>query len=145
MVFGFHVRSPLGASRFTDLRWQVLVLLVLAIFAAFVPKPAAAVPAFAIQTGQPCAACHVGAFGPQLKPYGRDFKLHGYVATDGQDHGPPLAMTMQQSFTHTEAPQRGLAARGFEPNDNMTFDFMALYYAGKIAPNTGGFIKGTYD
>ena len=46
--------------------------------------PALAVPAFAKQTGQPCAACHVGAFGPQLKPYGRDFKLHGYVASDGR-------------------------------------------------------------
>jgi hypothetical protein len=38
-----------------------------------------AVPAFAVQTSQPCAACHVGAFGPQLKPFGRDFKLHGNV------------------------------------------------------------------
>jgi hypothetical protein len=42
-----------------------------------VPSSAQAIPSFAAQTGQPCAACHVGAFGPQLKPYGRDFKLHG--------------------------------------------------------------------
>ena len=53
--------------------------------------PAQALPSFAIQTGQPCAACHIGAFGPQLNPYGRDFKLHGYVASDGNDHGLPLA------------------------------------------------------
>jgi hypothetical protein len=36
------------------------------------PDSAHAVPSFAQQTGQPCAACHVGAFGPQLKQYGRD-------------------------------------------------------------------------
>src|SRR5580704_14667817 len=132
MVFGFHVRSPLGASRFTDLRWQVLVLLVLAIFAAFVPMPAAAVPAFAIQTGQPCAACHVGAFGPQLKPFGRDFKLHGYVGNDGKDHGLPLALTARTSFTHTSVPQDGGAAPGFRPNDNAIIDVISMYYAGRI-------------
>src|ERR1700755_953184 len=137
MVFGFHVRSPLGASRFTDLRWQVLVLLVLAIFAAFVPKPAAAVPAFAIQTGQPCAACHVGAFGPQLKPYGRDFKLHGYVASDGQNHSLPLAMTTQTSFTHTQASQPGGAAPNFRPNDNAAIDQLSFYYAGQVTKEIG--------
>src|ERR1700719_3531566 len=69
--------------------------------ASIIPDPARALPSFAIQTGQPCAACHIGAFGPQLTPYGRDFKLHGYVASDGQDHGLPLAFTPQTSFTHT--------------------------------------------
>src|SRR5580658_10172450 len=65
------------------------------------PDSARAVPAFAEQTGQPCAACHVGAFGPQLKQYGRDFKLNGYVASDGKSHGPPVAVSNQLSFTHT--------------------------------------------
>lgn len=32
---------------------------------------AAAVPSFAVQTGQSCNACHVGGFGPQLIPFGR--------------------------------------------------------------------------
>jgi len=32
------------------------------------PRTAHAVPSFAAQTGQPCTACHVGAFGPQLTP-----------------------------------------------------------------------------
>jgi hypothetical protein len=81
-------------------------------------NPAIALPSFAIQTSQPCAACHVGAFGPQLTPYGRDFKLHGYVASDGKDHGLPLAWTTQSSFTHTLEPQPGGAAPGFRPNDN---------------------------
>lgn len=107
--------------------------------------PARAVPSFAIQTGQPCAACHVGAFGPQLKPYGRDFKLHGYVASDGKNHGLPLAMTTQFSFTHTAQPQAGGAAPGFRPNDNAAFDELSLYYAGRITPEVGAFIEFTYD
>src|SRR5438876_5603631 len=76
-------------------------LLLAAIFAISAGTPALAVPSFATQTGQPCAACHIGAFGPQLTPYGRDFKLHGYTASAGQDHGLPLAFTTQSSFTHT--------------------------------------------
>jgi hypothetical protein len=107
--------------------------------------PAHAVPSFAIQTGQPCAACHVGAFGPQLKPYGRDFKLHGYVASDGKDHGLPLAFTTQSSFTHTFAPQPGGAAPGFRPNDNVAIDQVSLYYAGRITPHVGAFIEFMYD
>src|SRR5215471_18955947 len=43
------------------------------------PRPAEAVPAFAEQTGQPCKACHVGGFGPELTPFGREFKLGGYT------------------------------------------------------------------
>src|SRR5450755_1409493 len=103
--------------------WGLRILPLVALLAASVTtRPAFAVPSFAIQTGQPCAACHIGAFGPQLTPYGRDFKLHGYVASDGKDHGLPLALTTQTSFTHTAAPQPGGAAPGFRPNDNFAFD-----------------------
>ncbi len=115
------------------------------LLAVALPDPAHAVPAFAVQTGQPCAACHVGAFGPQLKPFGRDFKLHGYVGNDGQDHGLPLATTARVSFTHTSAPQGDGAAPGFRPNDNSIIDAVSLYYAGKIAPQLGGFIELTYN
>jgi hypothetical protein len=108
-------------------------------------NPAIALPSFAIQTGQPCAACHIGAFGPQLTPYGRDFKLHGYVASDGKDHGLPLAFTAQASFTHTSASQDGGAAPGFRPNDNMALDQASLYWAGRITPEVGGFIEFMFD
>jgi len=117
----------------------------LLLFAGFVIGPARAVPSFAIQTGQPCAACHVGAFGPQLKPYGRDFKLHGYVASDGKDHGLPLAFTAQTGFTHTSTAQPGGAAPGFRPNDNVTLDQASIYYAGRITPQIGAFIELEYD
>jgi hypothetical protein len=109
------------------------------------PGVALAVPSFAEQTGQPCAACHVGAFGPQLKQYGRDFKLNGYVSNDGKPHGLPLAVSTQVSFTHTDAAQPGPAAPHFAANDNFAIDQTSLYYAGRIAPRVGGFVQITYD
>ena len=106
---------------------------------------ARAVPSFGAQTGQPCAACHVGAYGPQLKPFGRDFKLYGYVASDGKSHGLPVAVTAMASFTRTNAPQPGGAARWFAANDNAALDESSIYYAGRISEKVGGFIEVNYD
>src|SRR5437868_836544 len=122
-----------------------LIASIAGLLALLTNKAALAVPSFAIQTGQPCAACHIGAFGPQLTPYGRDFKLHGYVASDGKDHGLPLAVTTQASFTHTAQPQDGGAAPGFRDNDNFAIDQLSVYYAGQIAPKLGGFIELNFD
>jgi hypothetical protein len=56
---------------------KVLILMAIGICAL----PAAyALPSFARQTGQRCAACHVGGNWPQLTPWGRFFKLAGYTA-----------------------------------------------------------------
>ncbi len=40
-------------------------------------SPSRAVPSFARQTGMTCAACHT--VFPELTPFGREFKLNGYV------------------------------------------------------------------
>jgi hypothetical protein len=109
------------------------------------PDRAQAVPSFAEQTGQPCAACHVGAFGPQLTKFGRDFKLNGYTATDGKKHGWPLAVTTQLSFTHTNNDQPAAAAPHFATNDNVAVDQASVYYAGRIARGFGAFVQLTYD
>jgi hypothetical protein len=122
-------------------RAAVLSLLVYLVGA----KPAMAVPSFAAQTGQPCAACHVGAFGPQLRPFGRDFKLNGYTASDGKKHGVPIAATAYASFTHTAQGQPGGAARWFAANDNLALDQVSLYYAGAIDKHAGAFVQVTYD
>ena len=45
-----------------------------------VAPDADALPSYARQTGQRCAACHVGGNWPQLTPWGRFFKLAGYTA-----------------------------------------------------------------
>lgn len=114
-------------------------------FVALAPRQAIAVPSFAQQTGQPCVACHVGAFGPQLKQYGRDFKLNGYVSGDGVDHGLPIAATVQASFTHTNGPQSADPAPGFARNNNPALDQVSLYYGGRITPWLGALAQITYD
>ena len=50
-------------------------LLLIAMILILQRKPAHALPSFAAQTGQPCTACHIGGFGPQLTPLGRAFKI----------------------------------------------------------------------
>ena len=141
------VRNSRRCRPFTDRANRSYALLFLLAIAFFGLKPtgAQAVPSFAQQTGQPCAACHVGAFGPQLTRFGRDFKLNGYVAGDGKNHGLPLAVTTQLSFTHTNNDQPGPAAPHYAANNNFTIDQASLYYAGRIAPGFGGFIQVTYD
>ncbi|QOZ47229.1 cytochrome C [Bradyrhizobium sp. CCBAU 53340] len=125
--------------------WSLVASFAALLVVLTISQPARALPSFAVQTGQPCAACHIGAFGPQLTPYGRDFKLHGYVASDGNDHGLPLAFTTQFSFTHTAQPQDGGAAPGFKPNDNFAVDQLSLYYAGKVTSNLGAFVELNFD
>jgi hypothetical protein len=84
-----------------------------------------------------CEACHVGAFGPQLKPYGRDFKLFGYQNTDKMNHSPPLAVSVLTSFTHTDADQTPAPAPHFGPNDNATVDQVSVFYAGRAPMGFG--------
>jgi hypothetical protein len=106
--------------------------------------PAEAVPSFARQTGQPCATCHVGAFGPQLTQFGREFKMNGYVWNDGKSH-VPLAAMLEASLTHTSADQTGGAAPGFAPNDNPAIDQVSLFYGGQVWDSVGAFVQLTYD
>jgi hypothetical protein len=132
-------------TRFRNIARAGIASLAVSLFFLATNEAAFAVPSFAIQTGQPCAACHIGAFGPQLTPYGRDFKMHGYVASDGKDHGLPIAFTTQFSFTHTAQSQDGGAAPGFKPNDNFAIDQLSLYYAGQVTSKVGAFIEFNYD
>jgi hypothetical protein len=118
------------------------LMLVITAFSAFAPRPAEALPSYARQTGQQCAACHNGF--PELTPYGRLFKLNGYTFTGGTLNVPPIAAMAIGDFTHTRADQVGGAAPGFGVNDNFAFTG-SLFYGGKIADHLGAFIQGTYD
>jgi hypothetical protein len=110
-------------------------------------QPSRAVPSFAAQTGQPCSECHIGAFGPQLTPFGRAFKIGGYTQDGGQ--GPlakiPLAGFVLSSFAHTNAPQPQPAAPDFGRNNNVAVDQISLFFAGRISDYAGAFVQGTYD
>ncbi len=113
-------------------------------FAAFNLDGAIAMPSFSRQTGEECAACHVGGFGPQLTPHGRKFKLMGYTESDGKFHVPLSAMAVG-SWTHTAEDQAGGAGPHAGPNDNFAVDEVSAFLAGKIAGPVGAFIQVTYD
>jgi hypothetical protein len=105
-------------------------------------RPAAALPSYARQTGQQCAACHNGF--PELTPYGRLFKMNGYTFTGGTFFEPIAGMIITD-FTHTTKPQEGGAATHFGPNDNFALNTVSLFYGGKILDHLGAFVQGTYD
>lgn len=111
----------------------------------FSSAPAYAVPSFAQQTGQPCQACHVGAFGPQLKPYGRDFKLFGYQSSDNKSHELAIAFMVQSSLTHTNTDQTPPPAPHFSANDNFAVDQVSMFYAGRAPMGFGVFAQATYN
>ena len=102
-----------------------------------------AVPLFARQTGQTCAACHNGF--PELTPYGRLFKLNGYTFGGGQSNIPPISAMTVASFTHTQASQPGGAAPHFGDNNNPAIDFFSMFYGGVLLPHVGMFGQITYD
>ncbi len=72
--------------------------------ALFWPREAYAIPAFAAQTGERCSACHIGF--PQLTPYGRQFKLEGYIASGRFPTWKNFALMSQIGFTqlHDKVP-----------------------------------------
>jgi hypothetical protein len=139
-------------------RWTTAfgTLFVLALYA-----PAAqAVPSFARQTGMACAACHT--VYPELTPFGREFKLNGYVTdnlkqikgvtmerreTLSLNSLPPLSVMLQVSYTHTATalPDSAIAGALAKDGEILFPQQASLFYAGKIADNLGAFMQLTYD
>jgi hypothetical protein len=122
--------------------------------------PSWAVPSFARQTGMTCAACHT--IFPELTPFGREFKLNGYVLDNikqvtGIDTSnrstlalnilAPFSLMAQISYTHTGAalPDSSLAGALAKDGDVLFPQQVSFFYAGKIADELGAFIQLTYD
>ena len=106
-------------------------------------RPAAAVPAFAEQTGRNCAACHVGGFGPELTSFGREFKLGGYTLR--MHSSVPLSAMAITSWTHTKKDQDP-PPEHLNRNNNLVLDQASLFVAGGIGSHFGGFAQlVTYD
>jgi hypothetical protein len=95
---------------------------------------AQAIPAYARQTGNACADCHAGAYGPALTPYGMRFKLNGYTDTDGNGFKIPVAG--QLTATHS-VPTRG--------QDTTQLTEADIYIAGRVTDNIGGYVKVETD
>ena len=125
-------------------------------FSGFSPQ-SLAVPSFARQTGVACEGCHT--VFPELTPFGRSFKLNGYLmdnlpqvkgmTTDNKEALllnwlPPLSIMFQTSYTSTSKALPDPVG-GNSQNGQVLFPQQAsLFYAGRIAPNLGGFIQMTY-
>lgn len=124
------------------------------------PGSAQAVPSFARQTGMACEACHT--VFPELTPFGRRFKLNAYTVdnlpqvsgmtpsreqTLALNQLPPLSFMLQTSYTSTKGALPDSATSGaLAKNGQVLLPQQAsLFYAGKIAPNFGGFVQITYD
>jgi len=105
--------------------------------------PARALPSYARQTGQPCAACHT-AF-PELTPFGRRFKIGGYTLGGGDWKGPPVAMMYMPTFTHTQSDQDAPPAPGLHTNNNIVSQQISGFIAGQLIGNLGSFIQITGD
>lgn len=107
-------------------------------------SPAAAVPSFTRQTGQECATCHVGAFGPQLTPYGIKFKIGGYTEANETDLRNFVSGMTVGTLTHT-AKDQVPAPAPFAKNDNAVVQETSLFFAGRISENIGMFSQVTYS
>ncbi len=121
------------------------------------PRPAQAIPSFARQTGQPCAACHTDF--PALTPFGRRFKLGGYTLggspqfratlfpTSEEDKSkpwwPPIATMAIVGFTHTQAPLPP-PTQPFSSNNNTVVDPFSFFWGGAITEHIGLFAQVTH-
>ncbi len=141
--------THINVARMTasGLPFRFMSCLCLFAYMVIAPRQAAAVPSFAAQTGMPCTACHVGAFGPQLTPYGRTFKLEGYAASGGSGLASeiPLDAMLLGSFTSTDRNQPGPASENFGSNGNFAMDQISAFLAGRVNDHLGAFIQATYD
>jgi hypothetical protein len=117
-----------------------------------------AVPSFARQTGMACEACHT--VFPELTPFGRVFKLNGYlidnlpqikdVTPENKEALllnwlPPLSAQFIASYTKfkTALPDPN---GGDSQNGTVQFpEEASLFYAGRIAPHLGAFLQLTFD
>ena len=130
------------------MRYQILagsaLVLALSLFnsGSFAPFSASALPSYARQTGEDCAACHVGGFGPQLTPHGRTFKINGY--SDGKTVVPLSGMAVV-NYTHTSKGREDPISGHDGRNNNVALQEASLFVAGRITDGLGTFIQTTYS
>jgi hypothetical protein len=128
-----------------SLRSAVVILAALTL--AVMPQVARAIPNFAQQTGQPCTACHIGAYGPQLTAFGRAFKIGGYTQTggDGWQAAVPASVMLLASYTNTSKGQGAPAAQHYGANGNFAMDQISAFVGGRITDYAGAMVQGTFS
>lgn len=126
-------------------RWILMLAVAGLLFAS---KRAEAIPAFGSQTGQPCTACHVGSFGPQLTPLGRAFKIGGYTQTGGEGWAAnvPISLMATTTFTNTSASvPSDQVAQHYAANNNFSLDQVSGFIGGNIGAYSGGLMQFTWS
>jgi hypothetical protein len=123
--------------------WSLVPGVLLFGTASLFHRPAQAVPAFAQQTGRNCAACHVGGYGPQLTPFGREFKMGGYTLR--LQKSIPVSAMAVASYVHTKRAQDEPPTEDAKRNNNLSFDEGSVFLAGGVGSHLGGFAQVTYS
>ncbi|MGV8057799.1 MAG: hypothetical protein AB2L12_07245 [Smithellaceae bacterium] len=124
-----------------------ITILVITGFVFFIRYNAHAVPSFKRQAGISCNACHT--VFPELTPFGRDFKLNGYVLSKSDksyEYPPPLSVMAQLSHTEAQGLNSGIAPFDNTANNKTNLPQQAsLFYGGKIYGKTGALVQLTYS
>ena len=110
---------------------------------------------FARQTGLSCEACHT--VFPELTPFGRKFKLNGYVFTNTKQLAPaqlalsefpPFSIQLQASHTvlGKGLPDAGTGVTDTSQRNSTQFpQALSLFYTGKISDRFGAFLQLTWN
>lgn len=111
------------------------------------PVDAAAVPAFARQTGTSCAACHFQHF-PALTPYGQMFKSQNYAAIGGQGlvEGDilslPAVLNISMILKMKYVKTNGSSGVGTDRGEYQMPDEASIFVGGRVGENMGFLIEG---
>lgn len=108
------------------------------VLAAVWAPTAHAVPSYARQTGQDCAACHVGAYGPQLTPFGMRFKIGGYTDSDGKGGKVPLSGMLTADYIRYKDDEGKTTSKS-------TLSEASIFLAGRLMDKVGSFTQVTYN
>jgi hypothetical protein len=109
------------------------------------PDEGSAVPAFARQTGQACAACHFQYF-PKLNAYGRSFKLGGFTEASTaliEDEGlsipavMPVSLVTKVRYEYTTPKSSSGEKKGTDRGEWQIPDELTLFLGGRISDIVG--------
>jgi len=104
------------------------------------PMEAAALPAFARQTGNPCSACHFQHF-PKLNAFGRVFKANGYsITTQSPLEGERLSIAPNLNATAV-LKSRYIDDSSQRDGQWQIPDEAAIFAGGRLSDGIGGLVE----